>query len=341
MGLSAAAVSAVCAWPLYRAFGSAPEGPFDSPNWRDGEFRNLPDAYINYNLSKEPEYTGGWLKFLFARNGDRFPPGPVPAIKSDLKSLRDGQFVWLGHSSLLLKLNGKVICFDPVLSSRASPVPFTIPAWGGSEPWRPEDFPKIDYLCISHDHWDHLDCKALDSLRYDQIICGLGVKSHLESWGVSAPAAVLDWGDEHKDGGIRFVFTPSRHFSGRGLQRNHTLWGGFAISSADGAKVYFSGDGGYGGHFRDIGERFGPFNAVFPDSGQYNRAWPHVHMFPEEAAVCARDTAARLACPVHHGKFTLSWHPWDEPPKRFRAAAERIGLPFVLPKIGEIRDMPS
>lgn len=332
-GLAGLAAGGLWSWSLWRRFGTLPDS-INSPNWHDGAFHNPPGGIAFAGLEREPLYEGGWLKFVFERGGNRYPPGPVRSVHSSLRDLEDGEFVWLGHSSCIMKLAGKIICVDPVLASRASPVPFTIPAWPGSRPWFLEDFPEIDYLCISHDHWDHLDYEAVTGLRYRHALCGKGVGAHFAAWGLRKPVE-MDWGDEWRSGPLNFVFTPSRHFSGRGLTRNRSLWGGFIIDAGSGGKSYFTGDGGYGSHFADIGEKYGPFDIIFPDCGQYNRSWAGMHMFPEQSVLAAKDARARLACPVHHGKFTLAWHPWDEPEKRFSACAREKGLNFILPAIGE------
>lgn len=332
-GLAALAAGGY-AYDVARKFGSLPKTAPESPNWRDGAFRNLPNSYVYADLDKEPQHGGGWLKFFLDRDGNRYPPGPVESVRTDLRSLEDGDFIWLGHSSFLLKLGGKTICVDPVLSTRASPVPFTIPAWPGASPYTARDFPRIDCLCITHDHWDHLDYKAVANLEYDSVICGKGVGAHFAAWRLRQPVE-LDWGDEYRDGPLRIIFTPGQHFSGRGLTRNQSLWGGFILDASSGGKAYITGDGGYGSHFSDIGKKYHSFDMVFPDSGQYNRAWAGVHMFPEQAVMACHDSGARLACPAHIGKFTLSWHPWNEPGERFAAKAEETGLPYIRPIIGE------
>ena len=332
--LAALAAGGAYSWRLWRQFGALPEAAPHSPHWRDGAFHNLPDAYAYAGLDREPAHSGGWLKFFLERDGDRYPPGPVPSAPPDFQALKDGEFVWLGHSSFLLRLGGRTICIDPVLSSRASPVPFTIPAWPGANPYRAEDFPFIDCLCISHDHWDHLDYTAVNSLACGHILCGKGVGAHLAAWG-RKNFTELDWWEEWRDGPLRIIFTPSHHFSGRGLTRNQSLWGGFAFDAGSGGRVYFTGDGGYGAHFAEIGRRYGPFECIFPDSGQYDRAWNRVHMFPEQAVMAARDAKSRLACPAHMGKFTLAWHAWDEPVRRFRQKAEAVGQKHIAPVIGE------
>ncbi|MBD5418348.1 MAG: MBL fold metallo-hydrolase [Desulfovibrio sp.] len=332
--LATVVAGGVYSWNLWRKFGALPEPTPISPNWEDGAFHNLPNTYVYAGLDKEPLETGGWLKFFLACDGDRYPPAPVPSAPADFHSLKDGEFVWLGHSSFLLKLNGKIICIDPVLSSRASPVPFTIPAWPGANPYQAADFPFIDYLCVSHDHWDHLDYKAVKNLDYGHVLCGKGVGAHFGAWG-RKNFTELDWWEEWREGPLRIVFTPSQHFSGRGLTRNQSLWGGFVVDAGSGGKVYFTGDGGYGHHFAEIGRRYGPFESIFPDTGQYNRAWSTVHMFPEQAVRAAQDTRSLLACPAHIGKFTLAWHAWDEPTRRFSKKAEEVGQKYILPIIGE------
>lgn len=332
-GIAAAAGAGWKVWDLWRRFGALPDKAFASPNWHDGAFRNPPDNYVYDGLGDEPAHEGGWLKFLVSSDGNRYPPEPRPSERVNLHELRDGEFVWLGHSSFLARLGGKTICIDPVLSGPASPVPFTIRAWPGTTPYSCEDFPFIDYLCISHDHWDHLDYETVKSLRYGQVICGLGVGAHFASWGFG-PVRELDWGEECREGALGIAFTPSRHFSGRGMTRNKSLWGGFVLDAGSGGVAYFTGDGGYGNHFSDLKRKYGQFDIIFPDCGQYDRDWSGVHMFPEQVVMAARDTGSRLACPAHIGKFTLAWHPWNEPVERFSKRAKETGLRFITPVIG-------
>lgn len=335
-GLATVTLAGAYSLDLWRRFGALPSDPPNSPNCLNGTFHNLPDNYVYEGLAEETMPEGSMLKFLFSRGDNRYPPAPVRAQRTDLRQLADGEFVWLGHSSFLLKLDGKVICIDPVLSSRASPIPFTVPAWPGASPYKASDFPQIDYLLISHDHWDHLDFTAVRQLRYKQVLCGKGVGAHFHRWGLQKPTE-LDWNGAEKSGNLKFVYTPSRHFSGRGLTRDKSLWGGFVLDAGSGGKIYFTGDGGYGSHFADIGKKYGPFDLVFPDCGQYHRQWPTVHMFPEQSVAAARESRSNLACPCHFSRFTLAWHPWDEPPARFSKRATETGARFILPTIGEKR----
>lgn len=334
-GISIAAVALGVSWPIYRSFGALPKKPQNSPHWHGGVFHNLSNSYVYKGLDNEPVYPENWLRFFFSHGDRRYPPDPVPTSKTDLKNLRDGEFVWLGHSSLLFKLGGKTICIDPILSSHASPFPMIIPAWEGTEAYSASDFPFIDYLCITHDHWDHLDYSTVRDLKFGNVLTGKGVGTHFECWGIEPKPVEMDWYEEFSEGPLRFVYTPSMHFSGRGTTRNQSLWGGFVVDAGSGGKIYFTGDGGFGDHFRNIGKILGPFDIIFPDSGQYNRAWSRIHMFPEQSVQAAVETGSRLACPVHIGKFTLAWHPWNEPVQRFGKRAEELKMPFILPKIGE------
>lgn len=332
-GFALAGTAIAASLPFYRQFGSVPDS-IVSPNWQNAAFQNLANSYIYKDLANEKEYPQSWFKFLFAK-GNRYPPRPIYSVRKNLHSLADGEFVWLGHSSLVIRLAGKFICIDPVLSQWASPIPFTIPAWPGSMPYSAADFPVIDYLCISHDHWDHLDYSAVKALNYKILICGKGVGAHFAYWGFLPKPIECDWYDEYRDNHLRIIFTPALHFSGRGMTKNRSLWGGFVLDAGSGGKIYFTGDGGFGYHFSEIGRRYGPFDIVFPDSGQYNKAWSTAHMFPEQSVQSVIDAQGALGCPLHVGKFTLSWHPWDEPVQRFSRKADEVGLPYILPVIGE------
>lgn len=338
LGAAAAAICGAVSWPLYRAFGASAEGNFASPNWHGGSFHNLSAFQIDSVPAGEPVYPHNWLEFFFSRGNNRWPDKPVRSAHEDIKNLRDGQFVWLGHSSLLIRLAGKIICIDPILSSHASPVPFTIRAWPGSTPYSAADFPQIDYLCITHDHWDHLDYATVRDLSWKKSFCGLGTGAHFRYWGMDAPHE-MDWRDEYRDKELKIIFIPSMHFSGRGTVRNKSLWGGFYLDAGSGGKVLFTGDGGFGSHFEEFKRLYGKPDIIFTDSGQYNRAWNRMHMFPEQAVQAALDSGAPLACPVHIGKFSLSWHPWHEPFERFSKKAREVGQPYILPAIGEIRSI--
>lgn len=246
--------------------------------------------------------------------------------------------MWLGHSSWYLQLGGKRILIDPVFSDHAAPLPGVVTAFSGTNIYSVQEMPPIDLLLISHDHYDHLDHSTILALRplVKEVAAGLGIGAHLELWGYD-PASVheLDWYDSVELGDdVRVHATPARHYSGRTLTRNQSLWVGFALESLQ-RRLFFSGDSGYGGHFADIGKRYGPFDWVTLDSGQYDPRWALLHMNPEEAAQAAGDLGARAFTPSHVGRFTLASHDWNEPFKRLVVASER--RPFVLwtPMIGQ------
>ena len=248
----------------------------------------------------------------------------IPSEKTDLNALPDESFVWFGHSSYLLRTGGKNILVDPVFSGNASPLSFTTKAFPGSNVYSPVDMPAIDYLFISHDHWDHLDyrtVKALDG-KVKHIITGLGTGSHLEHWGIT-PAKIteLDWWETYTGPeGFHFTATPARHFSGRGFKRNQHLWISLVIETGK-KRIYLGGDSGYDAHFKKIGEKFGGFDLAILECGQYHPYWKYIHMMPEETAMVADELRATKFIPVHWGKFRLSLHDWDEPVRRVSAAS--------------------
>ncbi len=207
-----------------------------------------------------------------------------------------------------------------------------------------EDLPEIDAVIFSHDHYDHLDhptiLKIKDKVGHFYVPLGLG--SHLKSWGVSENKITeLKWWDEVDFEGLKFVCTPARHFSGRGLtNRNTTLWASWVIQGNH-HNIYFSGDGGYWSGFKEIGDKYGPFDLCMMECGAYNEMWHNIHMMPEETAQATLDLQGRLLMPIHWGAFNLSLHDWDDPAKRVSVKAKELGLPLLTPIIGEEVIIPS
>lgn len=327
-------------------FGRLPKGErldriSKSPNYRDGTFHNREP------IVRIVEGGGGlglWLKFLL-RDGDGLtPPGPLPVVKTDLRALDPDAdvVVWLGHSSYFVRMGGRTILIDPVFSDHASPVSFSTRAFEGTTLYTAEDMPDIDYLLISHDHWDHLDYDTVTALRpkVGHVVTGLGVGEHFARWGFPDEMVhEADWDETVQlDDGLTIHLLTSRHFSGRLFDRNRTLWVAFALETSS-RRIFYSGDSGYGSHFKAIGERFGGFDLVMVDSGQYNEAWQYVHMNPEQAAQAAADLQARAALPSHTGRFNISYHTWDDPFRRFVAAGSDKPYRLVTPKIGEVVDL--
>ena len=307
-----------------------------SPHYADGAFHNeLPTPV----LADDSSMAASLLQFLLRKKDHPVPPGPVPTANTPLTTLdrATDSLVWLGHSSFLLQLDGQRILIDPVLSDHASPVSWITRAFPGSNPYTPDQLPDIDVLLISHDHWDHLDYATLRALRprIRQIVCGLGVGAHLRRWGF-APAQIHegDWGDALTLGTLTVRITPARHYSGRSLARNASLWAGFVLETPH-RRLFYSGDSGYGPHFAELGRRFGPFDCVLLDCGQYDRRWPFIHMTPEETARAAHALRARSLLPAHAGKFSLAYHCWDDPYRRISAASRGRRWRLLMPRIGE------
>lgn len=329
-------------------FGAPPEGARlekieSSANYADGQFVNqVPTPQI---VGDSGFISATW-DYLVKEKDRPVPRGAVPAVKTNLRSLDQKQnvVVWLGHSSYFIQLRGKTFLIDPVLSDSAAPVPYVNQAFAGANPYTADDFPKIDYLLISHDHWDHLDYPSVAALKPNigRVICGLGVGAYFERWGFAEnQIQEADWNASIPlENGLTAHVLPARHYSGRMLVKNKTLWAGFALTSPE-LSIFYSGDSGYGPHFKEIGERFGGFDLAMLDNGQYDKSWPYIHMTPEEAAKAAGDLKAKALLPSHAGKFSIANHPWDEPFARASQASERQGYRLVTPIIGEPVDLEN
>jgi hypothetical protein len=250
-------------------FGSFPKNErlkriLHSRHYHDGQF---------HNLSPTPQLTEGanffsvLRDFLFNKTAERVPPAPLPSVKTDLKHLDPDKnlLVWFGHSSYFIQIDGKKILVDPVFSGNASPLSFTTKSFKGTDVYNVADMPDIDYLFITHDHWDHLDYKTVLTLKpkVKKVITSLGAGAHLESWGYNKSLIEeMDWNDQIIPGkGFLVNAVTARHFSGRGFKRNATLWSSFVLTTPS-KKILIGGDSGYDSHFIRIGKEFGPFDLV-------------------------------------------------------------------------------
>lgn len=321
-------------------FGQPPNGEHrerlnESPHYEDGKFINL----IETKMGSFGEMMGTLPEFFFGKN--KSPKDTLPTKYSFNNGIEVDSLcyiTWYGHSAFLLEMNGRRILIDPMLGKTAAPTSFGSARFPNDEPVPLEAITDIDLMILSHDHYDHLDYASIMHLKdhVGHFYTALGVGSHLRSWGIAEEKITeLDWWEEALSDELTLVACPARHFSGRGLfDRNATQWASWVIRSGD-HNIYFSGDGGYGPHFKEIGEKYGPFDFAMLECGQYNKAWHAIHMFPEESVDAGLDVKAKLAMPIHWGAFTLAIHTWTDPIIRFREAAERKGLPMVHPYIGE------
>lgn len=226
---------------------------------------------------------------------------------------------------------------DPIFYN-ASPVPGFVRPYKMTNRPQIKDLPNIDAVLISHDHYDHLDYEAIQEMenKVKHFYVPLGVKAHLQRWGVSDDKITeFDWYESTQIGDVKLILTPSRHFSGRGLtNRNSTLWASWVVKSPQ-ISLFFSGDSGYGKHYKEIGKRFGPFDVALMEDGQYNERWPDIHMMPEQSVQASIDLKAKHVLPVHWGKYNLSLHKWKEPIQRFLAEADKNNIITLTPKIGQ------
>lgn len=323
-------------------FGKLPSGERlkriqNSPQYRNGAFQNLShtpdltDGATYFSVSKD---------FFFGKHERRYPEKLIPSVKTNLHHMtkQENVLVWFGHSSYYMQIEGKRILVDPVLSGNASPFRFTTKAFKGSDVYKTEDLPEIDYLFLSHDHYDHLDYNTLVKIRTKvrTVICSLGTGSHLEYWGYEPNRLrELDW-HEHIDleDGFKVHSVPARHFSGRGFKRNQTLWSSFVLKTPA-QQIFIGGDSGYDTHFAEIGRSFGGFDLAILENGQYNKNWKHIHLMPDEILQAAKDLQAKRLFPVHSSKFALGTHAWDEPLNLISKNNTLEKLNIITPMIGE------
>lgn len=311
----------------------------NSDNWKEGKFVNLEETSMSIDIQNLPKL----IYKQFCKEKGREPESPLPIVpfqkEQFLNDTEETQFIWYGHSVVLMRMQGKTILIDPMLGGNAAPIsPLPIKRFSKNTLELINDFPEIDLLLLTHDHYDHLDLDSIEALKskVKSYYVALGVGRHLIKWGVKEEAILeFDWWNKQLFHDIEISFTPTRHFSGRGLtDKAKSLWGGWAFKSKK-ENIWFSGDGGYGKHFKAIGEKLGPFDFAFMECGQYNENWKLIHMFPEESVQAAKDAKVKKIMPVHWAGFALAQHHWTEPATRFVLEAQRTKVPYCLPKIGE------
>lgn len=332
---------------VYPKLGSAPSIEMLKSFKFSKNFNNLKLRFENkheYKLVEAQNKLDNWAitrDFIFPKN-EVIPQDKLPEENPDVMSFveNNGQikFIWLGHSTFLLNIDGNIILVDPIFSNSAAPISFLSPRF--QKPiLKLTDLPQIDFIVISHDHYDHLDYETMKYFKDKNVryLVPLGVSSHLLSWGIArSEITEMDWWDEVNIEGVRFICAPAQHFSGRlSPYENKTLWASWIIQGEK-SNIFYSGDTGYSEHFKEIGNKFGPFDVSFIENGQYDEQWRPVHVLPEEAAKAYFDLKSKAIVPVHWGMFNLALHNWYDPIEEISNLAKTRGINLYTPKIGQI-----
>ncbi|TGM35114.1 MBL fold metallo-hydrolase [Leptospira biflexa] len=331
-----------------KAFGKDPEGAHKEKIQKSSHFDPTREQFVNRRpdiLEKMREgqnFFSLFVKFMFGGDKNQKPSAKLPEEKPNFKEFLEPdesiKFIWFGHSTFLVNIEGTILFFDPVFSESAAPFSFMVKRFQDAVV-KLEEIPKVDYIIISHDHYDHLDMETIEFFKSKQtrFITPLGVTSHIKEWGVSEDRLTeLDWWEKLDLGKIQIVCTPAQHFSGRrGMNGNKTLWSSWTILGQK-ERFYFSGDSGYDIHFKQIGETYGPFDLTFIENGQYNPMWEAVHVLPEQTAMAHLDLKGKALVPVHWGMFNLSLHSWYEPAENIEREAKKHNINLLTPKFGQL-----
>lgn len=308
-------------------------------NWENGRFKNLDSTeLITHSKNTKLAKNLSWLIFPKDKPPRDLKPISLSRENFAFPPSRDFKMWWLGHSSLIMELAGTRFATDLVFDN-AAPFPWVVRRYCDS-PLSRKDLPALDFLIISHDHYDHLERATIQFLAKTQpnlkFITCLGVGEHLKHWGVPAERIFeLNWGENFQAGEVKIYCVPARHFSGRSLEtRNQTLWGAFVFECA-GRRILFGADSGYGSHFKAIGEQFsGGFDLALFEIDAWNEKWRNIHMTPEEAILAGTDIGARCVVPIHWATFYLAQHPWKESIELFNNAANAANSQVAFPQLG-------
>jgi len=270
-------------------------------------------------------------------------PEVVPNLKAFGNNEKEIAFIWLGHSTFLVNMSGVIILFDPVFSGSAAPVSFFAKRF--QKPvLELKNLPKVDYIIISHDHYDHLDMESIKhfSSNKTKFLVPLGVSSYLVGWGIEKnKIQELDWWQSVKIDKLEFICTPAQHFSGReGPLENPTLWASWIVKNKS-QKIYFSGDSGYGTHYKQIGDKYGPFDVTFIENGQYDQRWSLIHNMPNQVGQAYFDLKSKALVPMHWGMFPLALHDWFDPIEKIFKISNERKINLLTPKLGEFISLSS
>ncbi|MET3105904.1 L-ascorbate metabolism protein UlaG (beta-lactamase superfamily) [Oxalobacteraceae bacterium GrIS 1.18] len=309
--------------------------------WNGDGFRNM--FPIPAGLKSAEIAMPSIRDFIFGGEG-RVPRAPLPVLNPldiwQREAASGLRATWLGHSTVLIEMDGFRILTDPVWGPRASPSRLAGPKRFQPAPVALKSMPPIDLVVISHDHYDHLDYPTIRQMAHLNIpfVTSLGVGAHLEAFGVpSERITELDWWESYDSpiADIRITAAPSQHFSGRGLKdRNQTLWSSMVMKSAR-HSVFFSGDTGLTGQYEEIRQRLGPFDLVMLEVGAFHPAWGDIHLGPENAVKAHALLGGGAFLPVHWGTFNLAMHAWDLPAETLYGLAQQQNLQLVMPRLGE------
>ena len=309
--------------------------------WAGERFRNIHPILPGL---RDPNASLPTLREFLCGGERRVPPAPLPALnplEAWVKPPGSGlRATWLGHSTLLLEMDGLRVLTDPVWGARASPSRLAGPKRFQPVPVPLRAMPPVDLVVVSHDHYDHLDYPTIRQLRKRNVpfVTSLGVGAHLEAWGVRPENIIeLDWWETHTLPGAALTVTaaPSQHFSGRTPKsRNSTLWSAFVLRSAH-HTVFFSGDTGLTSEYQAIRKRLGPFDLVMLEVGAFHPAWGDMHLGPENALKALALLGGGPFLPIHWGTFALGMHPWDQPAEVLLQLGEKAGAHILMPRLGE------
>lgn len=329
-----------------RAQGLRLERMRASPQWQaDGQggggFRNQPPMLAGLRDVQAPRPTLG----DFLCGGERRVPEAALPVVDPLPAWRQRpssglRATWLGHSSVLVEIDGLRVLTDPVWGRRASPSRLIGPKRFQPPPVPLHALPEVDVVVISHDHYDHLDHPTIKALARSGVpfVTSLGVGAHLQAWGIPAQRIIeLDWWESHTlpRAELRITAVPSQHFSGRGLKdRNATLWSSLVIEGPR-HRVFFSGDTGLTPAYATIRERLGPFDLVMLEVGAFHPSWGDIHLGPQHALEALALLGGGAFLPVHWGTFSLALHAWDEPAETLLRLAPAHGAQLLMPRLAE------
>lgn len=303
---------------------------------KDGKYLNKPYITMQMSVKKAKNMMKDYIT-----KKDTLPPFKIPRKTIDKNKFEEkDSFVWLGHSTILSRLNNVSFIVDPMLSLRASPLKFLGPKRFEGSLVCIDELPKIDIILITHNHYDHMDKDTILAFqnRVKLILVPLDNAKILKKWGVKEEKIMeFDWFEELLFNNITFTFCPTQHFSGRSLSdRDKYLWGSWAIKGLK-HSIYVSGDSGYNKHFEEISQKLGGFDLACMECGAYNENWSEIHMLPEESVQAAVDIKAKVMLPMHWAGFDLSTHAWDEPITRALKKAEELNMKVTTPMIAEVQ----